>query len=69
MPQAREADGECIDVGDYHALLLRQKGGAPQLSALAHRLMAMDQKRPEPWVAAALYCDLRGDREKVRAIA
>lgn len=53
---------------DYYAVLLRQKSAGPLLNSLAHKLMSVDQKRPEPWVAVALYSDLKGDRDKAMAL-
>lgn len=54
-----------MDLQDYFAVLLRQKGAGPELTALAKRLM--DQTggtRPEAWVAMSLHADLRGDKER-----
>jgi hypothetical protein len=63
-----EADGELVDFQDYHAVLLRQRAAAPELGRLAKRLMDQTAgKRPEPWVAASLHADLRGDKERALA--
>jgi hypothetical protein len=45
--QAREADVDNMDMMDYYAVLLRQKGTGAHLNSLAHKLMAVDQRRPE----------------------
>ena len=53
---------------DYFAVLLRHKGTSGSLNSLAHRLMMIDQRRPEPWIAVSLYSDMRGDREKALSL-
>jgi len=66
--QAREVDSDNLDMMDYYAVLLRHKGTSGSLNSLAHRLMMIDQRRPEAWIAVSLYSDLRGDREKALSL-
>jgi hypothetical protein len=54
---------------DFYAVLLRQKGAAPHLNTLAHKLMSVDTRRPEPWIAVALHSDLKGERERALVFA
>lgn len=49
---------------DYYAVLLRQKSATAPLNELAHKLMSIDQRRPEPWIAVALHSDLRNDKDR-----
>lgn len=52
---------------DRFALNVKLRGSTEclgDLNRLAHDLLQTSTERPEPWVALALYNDVRGDREK-----
>ncbi|EWM22628.1 anaphase-promoting complex subunit [Nannochloropsis gaditana] len=58
-----EGGGEVMEHMDYYAVVLRQRAAKGELAHLAHRLMDVDTRRPEPWIAAALHSDLKGEKE------
>ena len=50
---------------DYFAMAKRYRGSPVEFSALTHKFMKQGQgMRIEGWVAAALYNDMRGDKNK-----
>ena len=64
---ARKLDPLCVGLSDEHAVVLHRLGEAPALNQLVHQMLAVDNHRPEPWVAAAVYSAMRGD-DKAKAI-
>ncbi|KAH9096578.1 hypothetical protein Ae201684P_013244 [Aphanomyces euteiches] len=74
--QARQCDVSNVELMDIFALLLQQAGLTVQLNryvstprdkklkinSLVRDLFAITEVRPEPWLAAACYSDLKGDR-------
>ncbi|KAF0686308.1 Aste57867_21914 [Aphanomyces stellatus] len=60
--QARQCDASNVTIMDSFALLLKQAGLTMQLNSLVRDLFAVTEARPEPWLAAAYYSDLKGDR-------
>jgi len=73
--KARVVDPLSVDAMDHFALLVKLRSGQPagtspsspqsktagELNRLAHDLLAVAPARPEPWLAAALYQQARGD--------
>jgi hypothetical protein len=51
---------------DEYAMLLRSRGEHMDLNRLVHELISIDATRPEVWVAAAVYWEMRDD--KIRAL-
>ena len=51
---------------DEYAILLRIRGDQMKLNQLVHELINIDSTRPEVWVAAAVYWEIRDD--KMRAL-
>lgn len=47
-------------------MLLRTRGDQMELNRLVHELLNIDSTRPEVWVAAAVYWEMRDD--KIRAL-
>jgi anaphase-promoting complex subunit 7 len=47
-------------------MVLEQRGANSglDLNSLVHELLQIDDKRPEPWVAVALYSKMKGEKEK-----
>mmetsp|Transcript_32184 Transcript_32184/g.65361 ORF Transcript_32184/g.65361 Transcript_32184/m.65361 type:complete len:299 (-) Transcript_32184:101-997(-) len=52
---------------DHYAQLLQQKGAIAELGQLSHDLLALDDKRPEPWAALSLYHMAHHDMDKALA--
>jgi len=50
-----------------YASLIHQTGDSLRLNRLTHDLLEISETRPEPWNAVALYCDLKGQKEKAVA--
>jgi len=48
----------------YASTIIRGGGDAEDLNSLARETMEIDNQRAEPWTTAALYSDLKGDKEK-----
>ena len=62
--KARVCDNLNLDMMDHYAALVRKRGSTGDLNRLAHDLLSTNQRRPEPWIAVALYSELRNEREK-----
>ena len=62
--KARVCDNLNLDMMDHYAALVRKRGSMGDLNRLAHDLLSTNQRRPEPWIAVALYSELRNEREK-----
>ncbi|CEP02298.1 Anaphase-promoting complex subunit 7 [Plasmodiophora brassicae] len=60
---ASRCDPYAVDCMDIYAWALRMRNQATELGSLSQRLLA-HQHRPQPWVAVALFCDQRNDRDK-----
>eukprot|EP00741_Cyanophora_paradoxa_P001414 tig00000489_g1367.t1 len=58
------ADDCRLDDTDLYGGLLHSGGHAAELNKLARETMRVEARRAEPWVVAALYCDLKQDGEK-----
>jgi len=69
--QALRTVDECnLDGMDlYASTIIRGGGNVEDLNSLARETMEIDGKRPEPWTTAALYSDLKGDKEKALMFA
>ncbi|KAG0599369.1 hypothetical protein M758_12G146900 [Ceratodon purpureus] len=64
--KARQIDPFNISSMDEYAMLLRSRGEHMDLNRLVHDLISIDATRPEVWVAAAVYWEMRDD--KIRAL-
>ena len=62
--KARVADNLNLDYMDHCAVLAKRRGQANDLNRLAHDLVSTNRKRPEAWIAVALYAETRGETEK-----
>ncbi|KAH8045528.1 serine/threonine kinase [Aureococcus anophagefferens] len=62
--KARVADNLNLDYMDHCAVLAKRRGQANDLNRLAHDLASTNRKRPEAWIAVALYAETRGETEK-----
>eukprot|EP00899_Mesostigma_viride_P026447 jgi/Mesvir1/6988/Mv09127-RA.2 len=63
--RVRALDAHELSGMDEFALLLRERSnGGAELNRLVHDLFQVNSQQPEPWVAAALYWDMRGDTAK-----
>ena len=62
--KARVADNLNLDYMDHCAVLAKRRGQANDLNRLAHDLVSTNRKRPEAWIAVALYAETRGEKEK-----
>ncbi|KAH8051971.1 hypothetical protein JL722_10416 [Aureococcus anophagefferens] len=60
----RVADNLNLDYMDHCAVLAKRRGQANDLNRLAHDLVSTNRKRPEAWIAVALYAETRGETEK-----
>jgi len=67
LEQARQIDQFNISSMDEYAMLLRTRGEQMSLNRLVHELISVDATRPEVWVAAAVYWEMRDD--KIRALS
>lgn len=65
--KARQIDQFNISSLDEYAMLLRTRGEQLNLNRLVHELINVDATRPEVWVAAAVYWEMRDD--KIRALS
>lgn len=66
----RKKDACNLDGMDlYASTIIRGGGTAEDLNCLARETMDVDNSRPEPWTTAALYSDLKGDKEKAMTFA
>ncbi|EQC36746.1 hypothetical protein SDRG_06182 [Saprolegnia diclina VS20] len=59
--RARQLDATNLDYMDMYARLLRDAGSAPTLNNLVRDLFSISMDRPEPWLAAACYSELKTD--------
>ncbi|XP_024362158.1 anaphase-promoting complex subunit 7 isoform X1 [Physcomitrium patens] len=64
--KSRQIDQFNISSMDEYAMLLRNRGDHMELNRLVHELINIDSTRPEVWVAAAVYWEMRDD--KIRAL-
>mmetsp|Transcript_16300 Transcript_16300/g.31623 ORF Transcript_16300/g.31623 Transcript_16300/m.31623 type:complete len:578 (+) Transcript_16300:558-2291(+) len=58
---ARHADPTSLDQMDVYATIIHELGDAALLNRLTRELMDIDEAQPEPWLAVAMFCDLKGD--------
>lgn len=63
----RQIDEHSVDGMDQYAQVLQQKGAIADLGRLAQDLLALDDKRPEPWAALSLYHMAHQDTDKALA--
>eukprot|EP01112_Ceratiomyxa_fruticulosa_P011631 TRINITY_DN3171_c0_g1_i2.p1 TRINITY_DN3171_c0_g1~~TRINITY_DN3171_c0_g1_i2.p1 ORF type:complete len:562 (-),score=112.33 TRINITY_DN3171_c0_g1_i2:214-1848(-) len=49
---------------DFYGALLKMAGNLTELNKLGHALVKSNSNRPETWGVAALYCDLKAEKEK-----
>ena len=66
---ARNIDNACIDKMDHYAVALNATNNVVELNRLTHDLLRIDNRKPETWVAAALYWDGKGDRLRALSYA
>ncbi len=59
--KARAADSKSLYGLDTYASLIRHQRDHSRLNSLTRELMDINDTRPEPWIAVALFFDLRGD--------
>mmetsp|Transcript_13774 Transcript_13774/g.24481 ORF Transcript_13774/g.24481 Transcript_13774/m.24481 type:complete len:584 (+) Transcript_13774:409-2160(+) len=59
--KARAADMKSLDGMDSYASLIRQQQDLGRLNSITRELVDIDETRPEPWIAVALFYELRGD--------
>ncbi|OQR94813.1 anaphase-promoting complex subunit 7 [Thraustotheca clavata] len=59
--KARQLDNANVMYMDMYAKLLKQCGLTTQLNNLVRDLLGISDNRPEPWLAAACYSDMKGD--------
>jgi anaphase-promoting complex subunit 7 len=62
--RTRQIDECCMDNMDQYADLVKVQGSLAELNRLTHDLMAIDSWRPEAWVSASKYWELKGDNDK-----
>ncbi|CAM9515203.1 unnamed protein product, partial [Discosporangium mesarthrocarpum] len=62
--KARLADEMNMDLMDCYGIVMRQKSMPGGLNRLSHELLSVNPGRPETWVVAALYSEVRGDRDR-----
>ncbi|ETV91252.1 hypothetical protein, variant 1 [Aphanomyces invadans] len=60
--QARKCDANSVLLMDVFALVLKQSGLTMQLNSLVRDLFRISETKPEVWLAAACYSDLKADR-------
>ena len=65
--KARVNDALNVDYMDHCAVLAKRRGQTSDLNRLAHDLVSTNRKRPEAWIAVALYAEHRGEKEKALA--
>ncbi|GBG83456.1 hypothetical protein CBR_g37168 [Chara braunii] len=65
--KARAVDQYNMDCMDEYAIVMRQKGNLMEVNRLTHELLNIDARRPEAWVASAVYWESKDD--KVRALS
>lgn len=63
----RQIDEHSVLGMDEYAQILQQKGAILDLGRLSQDLLALDDKRPEPWTALGLYHLAHSDSEKAIA--
>jgi len=62
--KAHLCDETNLDGMGHFATCVRQHRSKEELNGLAYKLLSIDDLRPEPWVAVALYSESCGDRDK-----
>lgn len=62
--QLRRFDSTVIKGTDIMGRILHKAEDATELSKLANEALDCQPQRPEGWLTAALFCDLKGDTEK-----
>jgi tetratricopeptide (TPR) repeat protein len=62
--QVRRLDSAVVRGTDALGRILHKAEDAPELSKLANDVLDCSPHRPEGWLVAALFCDLKGDPEK-----
>ncbi|KAL1923693.1 uncharacterized protein VTP21DRAFT_8673 [Calcarisporiella thermophila] len=67
--KVRTLDPYMLDGMDKYAQLLRIQGKTMRLNKLAEDLRVTNDKRPEPWLAMARYCELKQDTDKALLFA
>ncbi|KAI9593378.1 hypothetical protein BDF19DRAFT_448533 [Syncephalis fuscata] len=60
----RSSDPKMVEGMDRFAGLIRGQGNMLLLNRLAENLMTINELRPEPWVAMAIYCQSRNQLER-----
>lgn len=65
--RVRQVDEHSVLGMDEYAQILQQKGAIMDLGRLSQDLLALDDKRPEPWTALGLYHLAHNDSDKAVA--
>eukprot|EP01116_Phalansterium_solitarium_P013953 TRINITY_DN31419_c0_g1_i1.p1 TRINITY_DN31419_c0_g1~~TRINITY_DN31419_c0_g1_i1.p1 ORF type:complete len:542 (-),score=190.00 TRINITY_DN31419_c0_g1_i1:63-1688(-) len=60
----RMADAQCMHSMDVYASLLKSLASHVELSRLSHDLLRCNPRRPEAWVATALYAECQGQKDQ-----
>eukprot|EP00743_Colponemidia_sp_Colp-15_P006649 GILK01007168.1.p1 GENE.GILK01007168.1~~GILK01007168.1.p1 ORF type:complete len:544 (-),score=85.06 GILK01007168.1:173-1747(-) len=62
--KSREVDASNVECMDTYASLIRTRNDSTTLNRLTQDMLSTIVTRPEPWICAALYSDLKTDKEK-----